>query len=120
MSDAAVAILRRLQAAIDAGDAEQLVGLFDDSAVLVGTDGDARDAEALHAYLAAVAEGEPFRWHWQQVVPFHERASELGFAAFGEAEQDGRRAPFRLTVFAVETHEGWRLRQFHGSIPSGF
>jgi len=48
----------------------------------------------------------------------------LGFAAFGEIivslGSDERRAPIRLTIFAVRTPSGWRLRQFHGSIPSDF
>jgi hypothetical protein len=58
------------------------------------------------------------------VVPFHESAETLGFAGFGEiVVSDGtreRRAPIRLTVLAIRTPDGWRLRQFHGSIPSDF
>jgi uncharacterized protein (TIGR02246 family) len=123
--DDAHGILRALQSAIDAGDAGALVALFDDPAVLVGTAGDGRDREALRAYLTAVAtQPESLRWEWREVVPFHASAGTLGFAGFGDiVVSDGeteRRAPIRATIFAVQTPHGWRLRQFHGSIPSDF
>jgi len=75
--------------------------------------------------LTAVAtQPESLRWEWQETVPFHQSAGTLGFASFGEViVSDGsgeRRAPIRLTLFAVETTDGWRIRQFHGSIPSDF
>ena len=118
-------ILHALQAAVDARDADALVSLFDDPAVLVGTAGDGRNQEALRRYLTAVAtQPESLRWEWQEVVPFHQGVGSLGFAAFGEiVVSDGnseRRAPIRATFFAVESSDGWRLRQFHGSIPSDF
>jgi SnoaL-like domain len=54
--------------------------------------------------------------------PFQQSGGALGFAAFGEiVVSDGsgeRRAPIRLTRLAVQTTEGWRIREFHGSIPS--
>ena len=92
--------------------------------MLIGTAGDARDREGVVRYLTAVVtQPGALRWEWQDVVPFHEAEDGLGFAAFGEvvlAEADTEfRAPIRLTVFAVRTADGWRVRQFHGSIPSG-
>jgi hypothetical protein len=123
LSTDAHAILDALQSAVDARDLEALQALFDDSAVLIGAAGDARDREALRGYLTAVVtQPGSLRWEWQEVVPFHEAADELGFAAFGEVvlsegDEEGR-APFRLTLFAVRTPQGWRVRQFHGSIPA--
>ena len=119
------AILDALQGAVDARDADALVALFDESAVLIGAGGDARNRDALRRYLTAVAtQPESLRWEWREIVPFHQSASSLGFAAFGEiVVSDGsseRRAPIRLTLFAAQTPNGWTIRQFHGSIPSTF
>lgn len=109
--DEAWAILRALQAGIDAGDREGLLALFHEDAVLIGTTGHAANREAVVAYIAAIAEGEPFRWHYSEVVPFHED----GFAAFGELVAGDLRAPFRLTLVVVDG----KIRSFHGSIPYG-
>ena len=53
---------------------------------------------------------------------FHDAPEALGFAAVGEVavtEDDvEQRAPFRLTLVATHSTGGWRLRQFHGSLPS--
>jgi hypothetical protein len=99
--------------------------LFDQPAVLIGAGGDGRDADGLRRYLTAVAtQAESLRWEWREIVPFEQGVATLGFAAFGElviSDADGeRRSPFRLTLFAVKTSEGWRIRQFHGSIPAEF
>jgi SnoaL-like domain len=114
-ADEAWQVLRTLQAAIDARDRDALVALFHEDAVLIGTAADARDRDAVVAYLTAVATGDPFRWDYSDVVPFHDD----GFAAFGEivAERPGGefRAPFRVTIVAVDG----RIRSFHGSIPYG-
>lgn len=115
-------ILDSLQAAVDACDADALIALFDDSAMLIGTGGDGRNRDALVRYLTAVAtQPESLRWEWGEVIPFHESAGVLGFAAFGDVVvSDGsgeRRAPIRATILAVQTPDGWRMRQFHGSIP---
>ena len=120
----AQSVLETLQAAIDARDADALVALFDEPAVLIGTAGDGRNRDALVRYLTALAtQPESFRWEWSEVVPFHRSDEALGFAAFGEvvvSDASGeRRAPIRATIFAVETADGWRLRQFHGSVPYG-
>lgn len=119
------AILHTLQTTVDRRDLDALVSLFDDPAVLIGTAGDGRNRDTLRQYLAAVAtQPASLRWEWRDVITFHEDAGALGFAAFGEiivsVGNDERRAPIRLTIFAVQTQHGWRLRQFHGSIPTDF
>jgi SnoaL-like domain len=119
----AAEVLTALQAAVDARDLGVLEELFDDGAVLIGTSGDGRDADGLRSYLTAVArQPGSLRWEWDEVVPFHETADEIGLAAFGEVvlAEDGRevRAPIRLTIFAVRGPQGWRIRQFHGSNPA--
>lgn len=116
-------ILRALQEAIDARDPERLIGMWDEPGVLIGTSSDGRDRERRVRYLTALAtQPELLRWEWSEVVPFHEADGELGFAAFGEIVvtngQEERRRPIRVTIFAVETADGWRLRQFHGSVPT--
>ncbi|MGI0131329.1 MAG: nuclear transport factor 2 family protein, partial [Thermoplasmata archaeon] len=121
----AVSVLAALQELVDGRDAESLIALFDESAVLVGTGGDARNRDGLRRYLTAVAtQPESLRWEWKEVVPYYRVASALGFAAFGEVVVSGRdgerRAPIRVTIFALQTHDGWQIRQFHGSIPSDF
>lgn len=117
-------ILDTLQAAVDGRDPEALLALFDEQAVLIGTAGDGRTRETVREYLTAVAtQPASLRWEWQEIVPFHESGEALGFAAFGEiVVTDGRgehRSPIRATIFAARSPDGWRLRQFHGSIPSG-
>jgi ketosteroid isomerase-like protein len=109
--DEARGVVRELQAAIDARDRDALVALFHEDAVLIGTSAYAPDREAVVAYLTGVAEGEPFRWDLADVVPFHDD----GFAAFGEIVAGEFRAPFRLTIVAVDG----KIRSFHGSIPYG-
>jgi uncharacterized protein (TIGR02246 family) len=111
-----------LQAAVDSRDADTLIALFDDPAVLIGAAGDGRNRETLREYLTAVAtQPEALRWHWDDVVVFHHSAGTIGFAAFGElvlsGEQGEQRAPIRATFLALETQNGWRIRHFHGSIP---
>ena len=119
------AVLAMLQASVDGRDPDALIALFDEPAVLIGTAGDGRDTDGVRRYLTAVAtQPESLRWDWTDIVPFHDEGECLGFAAFGDivVGDDGaeRRAPIRLTLFAVRTSEGWRIRQFHGSIPSDF
>ena len=119
------AILEAIQSAVDARVTDGLVSLFDERAVLIGTQGDGRNSDGLRRYLSAVVtQPVSLRWEWQDIVPFHHSAGSLGFAAFGEivvSDSDGeRRAPIRLTLFAVQTPNGWRSREFHGSIPSDF
>jgi uncharacterized protein (TIGR02246 family) len=121
--DEARSILASLQAAVDARDVDALSGLFDDPAVLIGASGDGRDADGLRSYLTAVAtQPGALRWEWREIVPFHDDDGALGFAAFGDVVLakggEEERASIRLTVFAVRTPGGWRMRQFHGSIPT--
>jgi uncharacterized protein (TIGR02246 family) len=121
----AYSILVRMQSAIDDADHESLSELFDDDAVLIGTSSHTHGREDVDAYVRAVIE-QPgtFRWEWRDVVVFHESPGLLGAACFGEivisgAEQEDR-APFRLTIFAVEQTSGWVIQQFHGSAPASF
>ncbi len=107
--DDAWAILRTLQAGIDARDRDALIALFDENAVLIGTSAHAADREAVVDYLTAVADGEPFRWEYTDVVQFHTD----GFAAFGEIVAGDLRAPFRLTLVVKDG----KIANFHGSIP---
>jgi hypothetical protein len=80
-----------------------LLEFFEDPAVLIGTAGDGRTRDGRRDYLTAVAtQTAAVRWDWNETVMFYECDSALGFAAFGEV---------------VRASDGWRLRQFHGSIP---
>lgn len=110
-TDDAWAILHALQAGIDARDRDALLALFHEDAVLIGTSGHAPDRDSVVAYLTAVTEGEPFRWEYRDVVPFHDD----GFAAFGEIVVGEQRSPFRLTLVAVDG----KIRSFHGAVPWG-
>ena len=85
--------------------------------MLIGTSGDGRTRGGLVGYLTAVSSSNPFRWEWSEIVPFFQNGASLGFAAFGEIVSGDARVPVRATLFAVETPNGWRLREFHGSIP---
>src|SRR5207247_11282065 len=78
-------ILDTLQATVDARDADALVSLFDDPAVLIGTAGDGRNPDALRRYLTAVAtQPEALRWDWRVVTAFHQSQGVLGIEACGE------------------------------------
>ena len=120
MTDDARAILDEIQARLDSRDPELLNAFFQDDSVLIGSAGDGRNPERRRGYLDAVATGEPFRWEWQEIAPFHESGDLLGFAAFGELVMGDERYPMRATVLAARTPDGWRLRHFHGSIPATF
>lgn len=118
------AILADLQAAVDSRDLDRLDDLFDEEAVLLGTSAHNLDRGDVRAYLKLVAE-QPgaLRWEFGDVRVFHDAEATLGIVAIGDVviaeEGEEARAPFRLTLLAVESDRGWRLRQFHGSIPSG-
>ena len=115
-------ILNDLQEKVTARDLPALLQLFEDPAVLIGTAGDGRTPAAREAYLEAVTtQAGALRWDWRETVPFFESEDALGFAAFGDVvlvdDTQELRAPIRATFFAVRANGGWRLRQFHGSIP---
>jgi uncharacterized protein (TIGR02246 family) len=123
--DTARSVLDALQAAVASREARHLVDLFAEPAVLIGAGGDGRDGEGLRRYLTAVAsQPESLRWEWREIIPFYEGEGVVAFASFGNIVMSGgaaeRRAPIRATVLAVETRYGWRLKHFHGSIPSDF
>src|SRR3954447_4648423 len=120
------AVLRAIQTAVDSRDADELLQLFgDEPAMLIGTGGDGRTPATRRDYLTAVAT-QPGRllWDWREVIPFYETDELVAFAGFGDIvvtdDIGQRRAPIRATVMAVETDTGWRIRLFHGSIPSDF
>jgi SnoaL-like domain len=115
-------ILNDLQEKVIARDLPALLQLFEDPAVLIGTAGDGRTPAAREAYLEAVTtQAGALWWDWRETVPFFESEDALGFAAFGDVvlvdDTQELRAPIRATFFAVRANGGWRLRQFHGSIP---
>jgi ketosteroid isomerase-like protein len=115
-------ILNDLQEMVSARDLPALLQFFEDPAVLIGTAGDGRTPEAREAYLEAVTtQPAALGWEWRETVLFFESEDALGFAAFGDVvlvdDAQEVRAPIRGTFFAVRANGGWRLRQFHGSIP---
>ena len=115
-------ILNDLQEKVTARDLPALLEFFEDPAVLIGTAGDGRTPQAREAYLEAVTtQPGAVRWDWRETVLFFESEDALGFAAFGDVvlvdDTQELRAPIRGTFFAVRANGGWRLRQFHGSIP---
>ena len=117
-------MLRSLQAAIDSRDPDTLLSLFaDEPAMLIGTSGDGRTPATRRDYLTAVAtQPDRLYWDWQEVIPFYETEDAIGFAGFGDvvviSEEGEWRAPIRATLLAVERRDGWRIKQFHGSIPA--
>lgn len=115
-------ILDELQEKVSARDLPGLLELFEDPAVLIGAAGDGRTRDGRRAYLTAItAQTAAVRWDWDETTMFYEGDSALGFAAFGEIvltdQHQEVRAPIRATFFAARTSDGWRLRQFHGSLP---
>jgi uncharacterized protein (TIGR02246 family) len=119
---AAQEILSELQAKVTARDLAGLLEFFEDPAVLIGTAGDGRTSDARLEYLTAVTtQPAALRWDWHETALFYEAEDALGFAAFGDVlltdAADEFRAPIRATLLAVYADGGWRLRQFHGSIP---
>lgn len=115
-------VLSELQAKVSARDLAGLIGFFEDPAVLIGTAGDGRTSDGRREYLTAVTtQPAALRWEWHDIALFYEADDALGFAAFGEVvltnESEELRAPIRATLLAVRAEDGWRIRQFHGSIP---
>jgi ketosteroid isomerase-like protein len=119
---AADELLTDLQHRVTERNLPRLLDLFEDPAVLIGTSGDGRTPEARVHYLTGIAtQSSALRWAWSEKHLFYESDAALGFAAFGEIivtdEGVEARAPIRLTIFAIRTPDGWRIRQFHGSVP---
>lgn len=119
---AADALLTDLQDRVTERNLPRLLDLFEDPAVLIGTSGDGRTPETRVHYLTDIAtQNAALQWAWAEKHLFYESEAALGFAAFGEiiVSEAGieARAPIRLTIFAIRTPDGWRIRQFHGSVP---
>lgn len=117
-------VLAVLQDRVTARDLPSLLALFEDPAVLIGAAGDGRTSEARVQYLANITTLDAaVQWLWTEKVLFYESDGALGFAAFGEivltAAGIESRLPFRLTLFVTQAADGWRIRQFHGSVPQG-
>jgi uncharacterized protein (TIGR02246 family) len=119
---AAEEILGELQAKVTARDLAGLLEFFEDPAVLIGTAGDGRTSDSRREYLTAMTtQPAAVGWDWHETALFYESEDALGFAAFGDVVLTHAtaefRAPIRATFLAVQVDGGWRLRQFHGSIP---
>jgi hypothetical protein len=116
VSAAAHAVLDALQSAIDARDLDALTGLFDEPSVLVGTSGNTVTPQERRSYLNDVISGPAaMRWEWHEVIPVHETETLIALTAFGDivvtSPEGEDRSPIRIGGT-------WRLKQFHGSIPS--
>ena len=90
--------------------------------MLIGASGDGRTPETRVHYLTNIAtQSAAAQWAWAEKHLFYESDGALGFAAFGEIilteAEIQTRTPFRLTLFAIRSPDGWRIRQFHGSVP---
>lgn len=123
--DVARDVLARLQSAADTSTVEALAGVFDDDedVVLIGTTSHRLGPAGLREYLTLLVEADGrLRWEWDSVHVFLDLPDAVGFACFGQVvvTEDGEpaRAPIRMTAVAVPSRDGWRLRQFHGSLPS--
>ena len=118
------AILARLQDATSAHDLDRMAGLFAPEAVMIGSARYNVGEQQRRDYLRVVAEQpETLRWDIPEFDVFLETDRVLGFAGVGHIEvtggEDGLRLPFRLTLIAEKTDDGWRLLHFHGSLPDG-
>lgn len=123
--DVARDVLARLQAGADAMTVDALGSVFDtaEDVVLIGGTAHRLGLAGVREYLTLLVEaGSRLRWEWDQVHVFLDTPGAVGFACFGEVvlSDDGEetKAPIRMTAVAVPTPDGWRLRQFHGSLPS--
>jgi uncharacterized protein (TIGR02246 family) len=116
------AIVAELQARIDARDLDHLAAYWHDDAVLTGTSAYNQGAEVREYVAAVIAQDASLRWVLPRVDVFLDDGDTIGFGAHGEivVTEGGteRRAEFRLSIVASRSGDGWRLRHFHGSIPS--
>jgi len=115
-------ILGAIQAAAEAHDAEALLGLFTEDAVLVGTVAANLDRPAVEAYLhAVVGQDDTIRWNYETVQVVDSSNDTLTFVGVGLVgwDEDDETDRFRLTCLVVRESAGWRIRLFHGSVPQG-
>src|SRR5689334_22910325 len=124
--ETARSVVAMLQAAVDEAigtrNPDPLVACFAEDAVLAGTGRYNVGPDAVRDYLTAVADGNNrLHWHLGHHDVFLATDDVIGFGAEGEIEwaddEESARDPFRLTVVARETDEGWRVLHFHGSVP---
>lgn len=122
--ETARSVFAELQNAVADHDGDRLNSLFHDDAVLIGASAYNSGHEAVAAYLRRVADQPAsLTWELKEVAVFLAEGDLLGFAALGEVvivEEDGSedRSAFRLTLVSRRMPEGWRVLNFHGSIPS--
>jgi hypothetical protein len=126
-AETARSVVAMLQAAVDEAigtrNPEPLVGCFAEGAVMAGTTRYNAGDDAVRDYLSLVATANnALRWHLGHHDVFLATDDVIGFGAEGEVEwaddEDSGRDPFRLTVVARDTPEGWRVLHFHGSVPA--
>lgn len=92
--------------------------------MLIGTSAYNSGPAAVSAYLRRIADQPAsLAWELAEVAVFLAEGNLLGFAALDEivmVEEDGTedRSAFRLTLVSRRMREGWRVLNFHGSIPS--
>jgi uncharacterized protein (TIGR02246 family) len=117
-------LLDDLQSAVRAKDHAAVLDLFTEDAVLLGTAAANLDRDAMSGYLARVFDQTGYvHWEWDTVAVLDARPGAVTFVALGtvsvagdpvEASSD----PVRLTCLAIEDDDRWRLRLFHGSVPT--
>ena len=117
-------LLEEMQQAVRAKDHAAALDLFTHDATLVGTSAANLDAESISSYLVLILEHPGhLQWDWEQVSVLDARPGAVTFLALGsirwaDCPEDDGVDPIRLTCLAVEETDRWRLRLFHGSVPS--
>jgi uncharacterized protein (TIGR02246 family) len=117
-------LLDDLQRAVRAKSHAAALDLFTEDAALLGTAAANLDRDAVSNYLALVLDQTGYvRWDWEEISVLDSRPGAITFVALGlvrleDHPEDDSPSPIRLTCLAVEETERWRLRLFHGSIPS--
>lgn len=112
-----------LEEALASGDLDTGAWMFDEDPVFFGTSDHSAGRDAVLAHLARIVEQSgALRWEWTEERVVHETEVSLVLAATGEIvvthDDTEDRAPFRLTMVAVFTPDGWRVQHWHGSVPS--
>lgn len=118
-------ILGDLQDAVRSKDHARTLALFTQDAALLGTGAASFGRDAVSGYLALVFGQRGFvSWVWDTVSVLDVRPGAVTFVALGTVALEGdpdsaAEDPIRLTCLAVDEGGSWRLRLFHGSVPTG-
>jgi uncharacterized protein (TIGR02246 family) len=123
--ESARGVLAELESCLATHDLDRMVDLFTEDVVLVGDAEEAFGGDAIRDYLRGMADMEPtVHWEWDRVAAVLDAPGVLCFAAVGSitfndtaGQPRGEGGPFRVTCLAVQEHDVWRLRHFHGSRP---